>query len=67
MLHTKFVANRSSGSGEYFERFITYMGMATSLVMWPTSCHLISFSSYEKACIQNLAENDPLLSEKSQF
>ena len=24
MLHTKFHANRSSGSGEYFERFITY-------------------------------------------
>ena len=24
-------------------------------------------SPYEKACIQNLAENGPLLSEKSQF
>ena len=32
-----------------------------------TSCNLILFSSYEKACIQNLAENGPLLSEKSQF
>ena len=63
----KFRANRSSGSGEYFERFITYMGMATTLVMCPTSCLLILFSSYEKACIQNLAENGPLLSEKSQF
>ena len=67
MLHTTFHANRSSGSGEYFERFITYMGMATTLVMCPTSCHLILFSSYEKACIQNLDENGPLLSEKSQF
>ena len=67
MLHTKFRANRSSSSGEYFERFITYKGMATTLVMWPTSCHLILFSLNEKACIQDLAENGPLLSEKSQF
>ena len=67
MLHTKFRANRSSGSGEYFERFITYMGMAAILVMCPTSCILILFSSDEKACIQNLAENGPLLSEKKQF
>ena len=63
----KVSCNRSSGSGEYFERFITCMSIATTLVMCPTSCHLILFSSYEKACIQNLAENGPLLSEKSQF
>ena len=43
------------------------MGMAAILVMCRTSCDLIVFSSYEKACIQNLAENGPLLSEKSQF
>ena len=67
MIHTKFCANRSSHSGDYFERFITYMGMATTLVMCPASCHLILFSSYDKACIQNLADNGPLLSEKSQF
>ena len=65
--YTKFRAKRSSGSGEYFERFITYMGMAAILVMCSTSCNLILFSLYEKACIQNLAENGPLLSEKSQF
>ena len=47
-----------------FERVITYMGMAAILVMCPTSCNLILFSSYEKAFIQNLAENGPLLSEK---
>ena len=52
---------------EYFERFITYMGMAAILVMCPTSCNLILFSSYEKACTQNLAENGPLLSEKSKY
>ena len=67
MLHTKFRASRSSGSGEYFEKFITYMGMAAILGMSPTSCNLILFSSYEKAFIQNLAENGLLLSEKSQF
>ena len=67
MLHTKFPANRSSGSGEYFERFIAYMGMAAILVMCPTSCNSILFSSYEKACNQNLAENGPLLSDKSQL
>ena len=67
MLHTKFHANRSSGSGEYFERFITYLSMAAILVMCPTSCNLILFSSYEKACIQKLAENSPLLPEKSKF
>ena len=31
MLHTKFRENRSSGAGEYFERFITYMGIAAIL------------------------------------
>ena len=59
--------NRSRGSGEYFERFITYMGMAAIVAMCSTPCHYILFSSYEKACIQNSAENGPLLSEKSQF
>ena len=65
--NTKFRVNRSSGSREYFERFITYMSMTAILVMCPTSCNLILFSSYEKAFIQNLAENGPLLSEISQF
>ena len=50
-----------------FERFITYMGMATTLVKCPTSCHLILFSSYEKACIQSLAENGPLLLRKASL
>ena len=67
MLYTRFRANRSSESGEYFERFITYMVMVAILVMCSKSCHLILFSSYEKACIQNLAENGLLLSEKSHF
>ena len=59
--------NRSSGSGEYCKRFITYMGMAAIVAMCPTPYHYILFCSYEKACIETLAENGPLLSEKSQF
>ena len=34
MLHTKFLENRSAGSGEEdFECFLPYMGMAVILVM----------------------------------
>ena len=35
MLHTKFCGNRSAGSGEDFEGFLPYMGVAI-LVMSPT-------------------------------
>ena len=33
MLYTKFDGNRSPGSGEDFEGFLPYMGMAAILVM----------------------------------
>ena len=33
MLHTKFRENRPTGSGEDFEGFLPYMGMAAILVM----------------------------------
>ena len=33
MLHTKFRENRPAGSGEDFEGFLPYMGMAAILVM----------------------------------
>ena len=33
MLHTKFQDHRTSGSGE--EAFLSYMGVAAILVMWP--------------------------------
>ena len=33
MLHTKFHENRPAGSGEIFEWFLPYMGMAAILVM----------------------------------
>ena len=33
MLHTKFRGNRPAGSGEDFEGFLPYMGVAAILVM----------------------------------
>ena len=33
MLHAKFHDNRTSASGEDFERFLPYMGMAAILVI----------------------------------
>ena len=38
MLHTKFRENPPAGSGEDFEGFLPYMGVAAILVMWPTCC-----------------------------
>ena len=42
MLHTKFQGHWSTGSGEDFLRFFTYMGMAVMLVCDPD--HLNNFS-----------------------
>ena len=50
-----------------FEGVLTYMDIATILVMLPASCHTILISLYLKAYIQNLIENGPLVSEKSPF
>ena len=33
MLHAKFQDHKTSGSGEDFQRFLPYMGMAAILVM----------------------------------
>ena len=35
MLHAKFKDHRTSGSGEDFQRFLPYVGMAAILVMSP--------------------------------
>ena len=35
MLHTKFRGNPPAGSGEIFEGFLPYMGVAAILVMCP--------------------------------
>ena len=68
MLHTKFRGNQPAGSGEEdFEGFLTYMGMAAILVMWPASYQQIFISIYLKAYIKNLVKNNPVVSEKSMF
>ena len=33
MMHTKVRGNRPTGSGEDFEGFLSYMGVAASLIM----------------------------------
>ena len=68
MLHTKFHGNRPAGSGEEdFEGFSSYMGAVAILVMGPASCHQIFISLYLKAFIQNLVQNDIIISEKIWF
>ena len=67
MLHTKFCGNRPAGSGEDFNGFLPYMGMAAILVMWPASCHQIFISFYLKAFIQSLVQINTVVSEKIRF
>ena len=43
------------------------MGVAAILVMRPASCHQIFISLYLKAFIQNLVQNDSVVSEKIRF
>ena len=50
-----------------FEGFLLYMGVAAILVMCPASCHQIFISFYLEAFIQNLVQNDPVVSEKIRF
>ena len=50
-----------------FERFLPYMGVAAISVMSPASCHQILITLYLKAFIQNLVQNDIVVSEKIWF
>ena len=50
-----------------FEGFLSYMGVAAILVMWPASCYKIFISLYLKAFIQNLVQNGSIVSEKIRF
>ena len=50
-----------------FEGYLPYnfiMGMEAILVMCPASCQQIFISLHLKACIQNLVQNGPVVSEK---
>ena len=67
MLFTARSVKRPAGSGEDFEGFLPYMGVATILVMRPASCHQILISLYLKAFIQNLVQIGRVVSEKIQF
>ena len=64
MLHAKFQDHRTSGSGEDFQRFLPYMGVAAILVRRPASCHQIFISLYLKAFIQSLVQIGTVVSEK---
>ena len=43
------------------------MNMGAILVMLPALCWWILISVYLQALIQNLADNDPAVTEKSKF
>ena len=67
MLHTKFRGNRSNGSVEDFCEVFNIYGHGDHLGHVTSTMSLNSISIYLKAYIQNLVQNDPLVSEKSQF
>ena len=65
MLQAKFQDHRTSGSGEDFQRFLPYMGVAAILVMWPASCHQIFIALYLKTFLQSLVQISTVVSEKT--
>ena len=67
MLLTKFHGNWPAGSGEDFDWFLPYIGVAAILVMFPASCHQISFSFYLKGLMQSVVQIGTVVSEKIQF
>ena len=68
MQHTKFRGTRPTGFGaEDFLGFLTYKGMAATLVMWPASYQQILISLYLKINILNLVKNGPVVSGKGIF
>ena len=68
MLHTKFQAHWSIGSGEEdFLRFLPYMGMAAMLVMWPKPFEQFFFPKGPGGYIWNLVVIVPVVSEEKSF
>ena len=49
-----------------FEGFLSYMGVASILIMRPALCHQIFISLYLKAFILNLVQIGTAVSEKIQ-
>ena len=67
MLHTKFQGHRQFGSGEEdFLRFLSYMGMAAILVMWPGPFEQTFIRPSHGGSI-HLASISPVASEEKMF
>ena len=68
MLDTKFQGRRPFGSGEEdLFRFLTYMGMAVTLVMWPGPFEQTFVPPSHGDSIWNLASICPVVSEEKMF
>ena len=67
MLHTKFQSHLPFGSGEDFLRFLTYMGMAAILVMWPGPFEHTFVPLFHGDSIWNLASIGPVVFEEKMF
>ena len=68
MLHTKFQGQQSFGSREEdFLRFLPYMGMAATLVMWPGPFEKTFVPPSHKSSTWNLTLIGSVVSEKKMF
>ena len=54
MLHTKFRGNRPAGSGEDFNGFLPYMGVAAILVIWPVKLGFTGVYIFFLFLLQNI-------------
>ena len=65
MLHTQFQSHRPFVFGEEdFLRFLTYMGMVASLVMWPGPFEQTFVPPSQGGCIWNLASIGPVVQRR---
>ena len=68
MLHAKFQDHRTISSvGEDFWRFLSHMGMAAILVMWPGPIRYTFFPPSQGGSKWNLALVGQAVSEKKMF
>ena len=64
MLHTKFQGYLPFGTGDDLLRFLSFMGMAAILVMWPGPVEQTFISPSHGGSIWNLTLTDPVVSEE---
>ena len=67
MLHTKFQDHLPFGFGENSLRFLSYMSMVATLVMWPGPFEQNFFFLTHGGSIWNLASTGPVASEEKMF